>query len=95
MKHSNNRHLMQRYRLSIQRHRRSMQRHRRSMRRHRVSGDISDCGVCITPQMCNRVTYHGDMGIFPNLSHRIFSLTRLYDTNHDSIEMRNNRKIKH
>ena len=23
-----------------------------------------DCGVGITPQMCNRVTNHGDMGTF-------------------------------
>ena len=32
-------------------------------RRYRrgVSGDIGDCGVGITPQMCNRVTNHGDM----------------------------------
>ena len=27
-------------------------------------GDISDCRVGITPQMCNRVTNHGDMGTF-------------------------------
>ena len=32
--------------------------------RHGVSGDIGDCGVCITPQLCNRVTYHGDMSTF-------------------------------
>ena len=30
-------------------------------------GDIGDCGA-ITSQMCNRVTNHGDMGTFPNLS---------------------------
>ena len=30
----------------------------------RVFGDISDCGVGITPQMCNRVTNHGDMSTF-------------------------------
>ena len=29
--------------------------------RRRVSGD---CGVGITPQMCNRVTNHGDMSTF-------------------------------
>ena len=29
--------------------------------RHGVSGD---CGVCITPQMCDRVTNHGDMSTF-------------------------------
>ena len=61
MKHSNTRH--------------SMRWHQRSMRRHwslagrygcsrRVSGDIGDCGVGITLQMCNRVTNHGDMGIY-------------------------------
>ena len=32
--------------------------------RHAVSGDIGDCGVGITPQMCNRVTNHGDMSTF-------------------------------
>ena len=26
-----------------------------------VSDDIGDCGVRITPQMCNRVTNHGDI----------------------------------
>ena len=29
-----------------------------------VSGDIGDCGVGITPQMCNRVTNHRDMSTF-------------------------------
>ena len=29
-----------------------------------VSGNISDCGVSITPRMCNRVTNRGDMGTF-------------------------------
>ena len=29
-----------------------------------VSSDIGDCGVGITPQMCNRVTNHGDMSTF-------------------------------
>ena len=38
----------------------------RSYRQFRrgVSGDISDCGVGITPQMCNKVTNHGDMNTF-------------------------------
>ena len=38
----------------------------RSYRRYRrgATGDIGDCGVVITPQMCNRVTNHGDMSIF-------------------------------
>ena len=38
----------------------------RSYRRYRrgVSSDIGDCGVGITPQMCNRVTNHGDMSTF-------------------------------
>ena len=37
-----------------------------SYRRYRrgVSGDIGDCGVGITPQMCNRVTNHRDMSTF-------------------------------
>ena len=46
----------------------SMRRYRRSMRRRRrsrgVSGDIGDCDVGITLQMCNRVTNHGDMSTF-------------------------------
>ena len=32
--------------------------------RRRVFGDIGDCDVGITPQMCNRVTNHGYMGTF-------------------------------
>ena len=38
----------------------------RSYRRYRcgVSGNNGDCGVGITPQMCNRVTNHGDMSTF-------------------------------
>ena len=32
--------------------------------RYRVAGDTGDCGVGITPQMCNRVTNHGDMSTF-------------------------------
>ena len=27
-------------------------------------GNIGDCGVGITPQMCNRVTNHGDVSTF-------------------------------
>ena len=38
---------------------RSYQRYRRG-----VSGDIGDCGVGITLQICNRVTNHGDMSTF-------------------------------
>ena len=30
----------------------------------RVSTDIGECSVGITPQMCNRVTDHGDTGTF-------------------------------
>ena len=38
----------------------------RSSRRYRrgVYGNIGDCGVGITPQMCNKVTNHGDMSPF-------------------------------
>ena len=32
--------------------------------RRGVSGNIGDCGVGVTPQMCNRVTNHGDMSTF-------------------------------
>ena len=34
-----------------------------------VSSDIGDCGVGITPQMCNRVTNHGDMSTFSKPGH--------------------------
>ena len=38
----------------------------RSYRQYRrgVSGDIGNCGVGITSQVCNRVTNHGDMSTF-------------------------------
>ena len=38
----------------------------RSYRRYwrGVFGDIGDCGVGITPQMCNRVTNHPDISTF-------------------------------
>ena len=32
--------------------------------RRGVSGNIGDCGVGVTPKMCNRVTNHGDMSTF-------------------------------
>ena len=48
---------------------RSYQRYRRG-----VYGDIDDCGVGITLQMCNRVTNHGDMSTFSKpVSHLFFS----------------------
>ena len=37
--------------------------------RRGVSGDIGDCGVGITQQMCNRVTNHGDMSTFSKPGH--------------------------
>ena len=37
---------------------------RRRRRSRGVSGDIGDCGVGITPQMCNRLTNLGDMSAF-------------------------------
>ena len=56
---------MRRRRLWMRRRRRSAWRHRRSARRRRRSrGVIGDCGVGTTPQMCNRVTNHGDMSTF-------------------------------
>ena len=38
----------------------------RSYRRYQRGffGDIYDCGVGVTPQICNRVTNHGDVGTF-------------------------------
>ena len=45
----------------------------RSFQQYRceVSGDISDCGVGITSQMCNRVTNHGDMATFSKPVHGV------------------------
>ena len=44
----------------------------RSYRRYRcgVYCDIGDCRVGITPQMCNRVTNHGDMSTFSKPAQR-------------------------
>ena len=44
----------------------------RSYRRYwcGVYGDIGDCGVGITPQICNRVTNHGDMSTFSKPARR-------------------------
>ena len=71
MKHWNTHHSKWRYWHSMRGRRCSMQRHRQSAialsyRRYRrgVSGDIGDCRVGITPQMCNRVTNHGDVSTF-------------------------------
>ena len=36
----------------------------RCWRSHGVTADIGNCRVGITPQMCNRVTNHGDMSTF-------------------------------
>ena len=51
----------------------------RSYRRYRrgVYGNIGDCGVGITPQMCNRVTNHGDMSTFSKPVHYLQSPQRL------------------
>ena len=42
----------------------------RSYRRYR-RGVSGDCGVGITPQMCSRVTNHGDMSTFSKPGHRV------------------------
>ena len=46
----------------------------RSYRRYR-RGDIGDCGVGITPQMCNGVTNHGDMSTFSKPGYRLMQET--------------------
>ena len=58
----------------------------RSYGRYRrgVTGDVGDCGVGITPQMCNRVTNHGDMSTFSKPVLHVFHdvllcLTMFYD----------------
>ena len=47
----------------------------RSYRRY-WRGVSGDCGVGIAPQMCNRVTNHGDMSIFskPGCKHKSSSI---------------------
>ena len=79
---------VRRRRRSVRRRRRSMRRRRRSARRsrevtgnigrrhrrHGVSSDIGDCGVGITPQMCNRVTNHGDTSTFSKPESLLLSL---------------------
>ena len=68
-------HSMRRYRRSMRRRRRSARRRRRS---RRVSGEIGDCGVGITLQMCNRVTNHGDKSTFSKPAFRMeFSMGSL------------------
>ena len=44
-----------------------------------VFGDIGDCGVGVTPQICNRVTNHGDMGTFsrPGQDHFILDFSNV------------------
>ena len=61
MKQSNTRHSIQQYRRSMQTRRLSAQRYPRSCG---VFGNIADCSVGVTPQMCNRVTNFGDMCTF-------------------------------
>ena len=52
----------------------------RSYRQYRrgVSGNIGDCGVGITPQMCNRVTNHGDMSTFSKPEYRVHLILFAY-----------------
>ena len=57
-------HSMRRYRRWMRRRRRSMRRRCSIVARCGVTSDIGDCGVGTTPQMCNRVTNHGDMSTF-------------------------------
>ena len=64
VKHSNTHHSMRRYQRSMRRRRRSAIARSYVQYRRGVFGDIGDCGVGITPQMCNRVTNHGDMSTF-------------------------------
>ena len=51
----------------------------RSYRQYRrgVYGDIGDCGVGTTPQMCNRVTNHGDMSTFSKPAHSHCNVTHV------------------
>ena len=51
----------------------------RSNRQYRrgVNGDIGDCGVGITPQMCNRVTNHGDVSTFSKPARWLIQLHHL------------------
>ena len=73
MKHSNSRHSMRRNRRSMWSRQRSMRRRRRSMETSALDGDVGArrgdvaaprCVTELTPQMCNRVTNHGDTSTF-------------------------------
>ena len=51
-----------------------------ALRRRRsrgVSRDIGDRCVGVTPQMCNRVTNHGDMGTFSRPVYRLYVVSDL------------------
>ena len=39
-----------------------------------LSGNIGNCGVSITPQMCNRVTNHGDMSTFSKPAYGLIAM---------------------
>ena len=41
--------------------------------------DIGDCGVGITPQMCNRVTNHEDMGTFSKPDRMVTDSLTMHD----------------
>ena len=60
----------------------------RSYRRYRreVSGNIGDCGVGITPQMCNRVTNHGDMSTFSKPALHLTHTLAHWAVHHSSLE---------
>ena len=53
----------------------------RSFRQYRrgVSGNIGDCGVGVTPQICNRVTNHGDMSTFSKPAEQQTATSISYD----------------
>ena len=83
MKHWNTHHSMRRYRRSMRGRRRLMRRRWRGDVGDRAElpaitarsfwryADIGDCGVGITPQMCNRVTNHGDVSTFSKPDRRV------------------------
>ena len=65
----------------------------RSYRRYRrgASGDIGNCGVGITVQMCNRVTNHGDMSTFskpgtdPKMHYYLIKSMLVFASHHPTI----------
>ena len=61
--------------------------------RRGVFGDIGDCGVGVTPQMCNRVTNHEDMGTFSRPVHPFCCYSSSENINCHSIQAKRKKYV--